>query len=418
MRNFLMGAMILVTTASAAAESVEKVRYGFVGFHATEQFFDIYGQAGSPDIDDTLLPGLQLGYRFNERWSLQGWYEQGGYELEDGPGEGDARTVLLEARRHFPSARLGRFEPYIGISAQDFEVEPDNARANNETLGALGLGVQRGLGERWRLDLGAREAWSFDEERGDGQLYVGVNWLFGDRDTGDSGDTGAGESGDDFAMNVKDSDGDGVPDPLDDCPGTAPDAEVNKAGCATADSDDDGVADAEDQCPDTAAGTEVDEQGCTKRPDTDGDGVADADDQCPNTPEGTEVEASGCEPALFRSTLDVRFHSGSARVRESTIPELAELAKLMRKHTEAELTLEGHTDNVGSAEANRKLSQQRAEAVKQVLVQRFGSEAERITAVGQGETEPVADNDTAEGRAENRRVEAVLQEPGPESAEE
>ena len=412
MRGILIGAMLLLTAAGAVAESTEKVRYGFVGLHATQQFFDIYGDSGSPDIDDTLLPGLQLGYRLNSRWSVQGWYEQGGYELEDSPGEGDARTVLLEARRHFPSIRLAGFEPYVGVSAQDFEVEPDNGRADNETLGALGFGLQRGLGERWRLDVGGRETWSFDEERRDGQLYIGVNWLFGDVDTGDSGASGKRDPGsDEFAMKVKDSDGDGVADPLDDCPGTEAGAEVDDTGCAApTDSDGDGVVDAEDQCPDTAAGIEVNERGCEKRPDTDGDGVADADDQCPNTPAGTEVEATGCEPALFRSALDVRFHSGSARVQESTIPELAELAKLMRKHTEAELTLEGHTDDVGSAEANRRLSQQRAEAVKQVLVQRFGSEADRITAVGKGETEPVADNETEEGRAENRRVEAVLQE--------
>lgn len=107
------------------------------------------------------------------------------------------------------------------------------------------------------------------------------------------------------------------------------------------------------------------------------------------------------------ATQGIYFDSGSDRIRPESTPTLKEIAQMLKEHTDLTLTIEGHTDNVGNAATNQKLSEMRAEAVRQHLVSAYGVDASRLSAKGLGATKPVVGNDTAEGRQTNRRVELV-----------
>jgi OmpA-OmpF porin, OOP family len=104
------------------------------------------------------------------------------------------------------------------------------------------------------------------------------------------------------------------------------------------------------------------------------------------------------------STQGILFDTGSDRIRPESTPTLKEIGEMLRQHADLRLRIEGHTDNVGQAAANQALSEQRAAAVRQHLVSSYGIDAGRLEAVGKGQTEPAASNDTPEGRQNNRRV--------------
>lgn len=172
------------------------------------------------------------------------------------------------------------------------------------------------------------------------------------------------------------------------------------------DTDGDGVSDGSDACPGTPQGTSVDGVGCP--PDTDKDGVLDVLDKCPGTPSGTMVDVEGCPVDKRSVTLDIKFAVGKADLDLKFEPSLAKVADFMKSFPETTVLIEGHTDSVGSAEFNRKLSQRRAEAVRRVLVRRYGVPAKRVTAKGFGAEKPILDNAAPEGRAANRRVVATI----------
>ena len=196
---------------------------------------------------------------------------------------------------------------------------------------------------------------------------------------------------------VGDADGDGVNDDLDKCPGTPTGTAVDANGCEL-DSDGDGVVDRLDKCPGTPAGARVDANGCEL--DADGDGVVDRLDQCPDTPAGDKVDAVGCS---FNLRLRVFFDNDSATIKPESYPDLDRAVQLLQTNDRLNATIEGHTDSNGSDAYNLRLSQRRADAVRQYLVDK-GVNASRLAAVGRGESQPIADNATTEGRAQNRRV--------------
>ncbi|RUR29592.1 OmpA family protein [Vreelandella nanhaiensis] len=174
---------------------------------------------------------------------------------------------------------------------------------------------------------------------------------------------------------------------------------VDAQGCPL-DSDGDGVPDYRDQCPGTPAGVEVDAVGCPL--DSDNDGVPDYRDQCPNTPAGTEVNALGCPDSVVLN--DVNFEFDSAELTANARNILNGVAERLVNNPDVRVSIEGHTDSRGSAEYNKDLSQRRAESVTTYLAQR-GVGANRMRAVGFGEERPIASNETDQGRAQNRRVE-------------
>jgi len=228
-----------------------------------------------------------------------------------------------------------------------------------------------------------------------------------------------------------DSDGDGIMDRTDECPNIAGSKRFN--GCP--DTDGDGIVDKTDKCPDVAGSAKY--RGC---PDTDGDGMTDDIDECPNTPgkranrgcpdtdsDGDGIVNSkdqcpsvagpasngGCPiveisqeaQTVFEEALrGIQFETAKAVIKTSSYPILNNVVRVMQNNPTYKLSIEGHTDSQGNEASNLDLSQRRADAVKLYLVNN-GIDTSRMTTVGYGEAVPVADNNTPEGRALNRRVE-------------
>jgi len=240
----------------------------------------------------------------------------------------------------------------------------------------------------------------------------------------------------DFELYMRDSDGDGVPDRIDECPDTPQGVVVDSVGCPV-DSDGDGVPDYIDKCPDTPKGVVVDSVGCPI--DDDGDGVPNYIDECPDTPEGVVVDSVGCPVdtdgdgipdyldkcpnvpgpksnygcpelkkevrSLFKKAMQgIQFETDKDVIKKSSYPILDKIVEVMKTNPTYMLSIGGHTDDVGSEEYNQVLSEKRAGSVRRYLIE-HGVEESRIASKGYGKTTPIADNTTVEGRALNRRVE-------------
>ena len=166
------------------------------------------------------------------------------------------------------------------------------------------------------------------------------------------------------------------------------------------DRDSDGVVDTIDQCPESEPGAPVTIFGCAH--DTDHDGMPDYRDHCPHS-SGDSIDAWGC-PARMEIPLEgVSFEVDSAKLQKTSRASLDNAVAKLRAYAYFQAEVVGHTDNVGSAAHNRRLSRLRAEAVRDYLVQ-AGIDSSRIIARGYGEARPLADNETEAGRSRNRRV--------------
>jgi outer membrane protein OmpA-like peptidoglycan-associated protein len=202
-----------------------------------------------------------------------------------------------------------------------------------------------------------------------------------------------------------DSDGDGIADKDDACPTEAGLAALK--GCP--DTDGDGVADKDDKCP-TVAGPK-DNAGCPYL-DTDNDGVFDKDDACPTV--AGPASNKGCPEVseeVMKTLNDygkvILFDSGKATFKKGTFTVLESITSILNEYPNSRFQVEGHTDSDGSNELNQTLSENRAAAVKNYLIEK-GVSTDRLRSTGFGETKPMSSNKNAKGKAENRRVEISL----------
>jgi OmpA-OmpF porin, OOP family len=200
-----------------------------------------------------------------------------------------------------------------------------------------------------------------------------------------------------------DNDGDGIVDRLDACPNDA--GPIENRGCPIVDRDGDGVLDPEDRCPDVKGPKAL--AGC---PDTDGDGIADLDDKCPDQfgppPDGCPKKYTLVEVKRERIEIrqQVHFDTAKYRILSASFPLLDQVVQVLSDFPKMRISVEGHTDSVGTDVSNLRLSQQRADAVRDYLMAK-GVGPARLDATGFGPTRPVASNKTAKGRAQNRRTE-------------
>lgn len=205
----------------------------------------------------------------------------------------------------------------------------------------------------------------------------------------------------------KDSDKDGVIDKEDHCPNVP--GEKDNRGCPWEDSDKDGILDKDDKCSDVPGPKE--NKGCPW-PDSDKDGIIDKEDRCPDV-KGT-VKNNGCPEVtdeVIKKLNDyaktILFDTSKSTFQQQTYPVLQAMVAILKEYPSSKFSIEGHTDSDGKDTLNQKLSEDRAAAVKNYLIEN-GVDASRLTSVGYGETKPIASNKTKAGKAQNRRVEVKL----------
>jgi OOP family OmpA-OmpF porin len=200
-----------------------------------------------------------------------------------------------------------------------------------------------------------------------------------------------------------DTDGDGVTDEFDKCPGTPAGTPVDSVGCPLPQDDDgDGVVNENDKCPGTPPGKKVDAVGCEIDGDDDGDGILNSVDQCPNSPAGSRVNNVGCPFDRELLLQGVKFATNSDELLPESLPILENAIATLKRYPEVNIEVAGHTDNRGSDAYNLDLSSRRAASVLKYL--KDGGVTNTITSRGYGESEPIASNDTDDGRQQNRRV--------------
>ncbi|MDX1509625.1 MAG: OmpA family protein [Woeseiaceae bacterium] len=290
-------------------------------------------------------------------------------------------------------ARESILSPYVYAGVGVLEWDPASSPSDRGMMYSLGGGLNLDLFGNTALRLDYRHRWdraTIRERAEDDMLSLGVQIAFG-RKTEPY-----------VAPVVADTDGDGVNDDADACPNTPAGMQVDSYGCQIVmDADGDGVRDADDKCPGTVRGARVDADGCEL--DSDSDGVVDRLDECPGTAPGKQVDVKGCEIKAEIKLPGVNFESNSDRLLPGAERVLADAAATLLMNPTIKVEVAGHTDSDGDASYNIGLSTRRALTVHDYLV-RAGVDESRITVRGYGESQPIADNSTATGKAQNRRV--------------
>jgi len=378
----LLGALLAAPVALADAEQGQWYMTGMVSFMDDDE---------ERGVDDDLVGGLGgIGYALGKNWNIEGYV---GRFVTDGPAEQNHLFGGLDLQLLF--ARESRLTPYLFVGAGYMEVNPKVGSTEQGATYGGGAGLLADIfgssPVALRLEYRYRRDEVFDNALSDHIASLGLHVPFGRQRSVPAPPP---------EPEDPDGDGDGVPDSLDQCPNTPAGVSVDARGCPL-DGDRDGVADHVDDCPNTVAGARVDARGCEL--DSDNDGVVDRLDQCPNTRPGVEVDVNGCEIGEEIDLPGVNFESNSDRLLPGAEQVLNDAAETLRRNPNIRVEVEGHTDSDGAAEYNESLSQRRAETVRDYLVAR-GVAANRLTARGFGETQPVADNSTAAGKAQNRRV--------------
>lgn len=428
----------------------------------------VLGRVDHSTIEQWL--GIQLDYGLNPHFMLgctaaYGWVYSRDPKSSQFDPSGNFKTFLIpmEMTARIVFVNDVRVQPYLafGVGATQWDVRDmtgaeDSFLARGISVKSSkisatlmgGFGFEAFLSENTALNIGFNyhqllkgdedTIGTGDDNRGTVELRAGLNIYFGGyKDTDGDGiedkfdlNPLAPEDFDGFrdedGLPDLDNDKDGILDKKDKAPNKPEDLDGYKDedGIPDPDNDKDGIKDKKDQCPDMAEDYDgfQDKDGCPEL-DNDEDGIPDEKDACPDWPEtyNDYQDEDGCpdkapepeppKPQIIEKEVPVllpgiKFHFGSAEL----IPEASEILlkayQVLRDNPEIVLEIRGYTDSRGSATSNLILSQQRADSVKQFLVNR-GIASDRLRAVGKGENDPIAPNSTLAGRKKNRRIEFV-----------
>jgi OmpA-OmpF porin, OOP family len=330
----ILGLAVAATAPSAVAEIPLTLSAG-----AARWFFN-----SDMELENNYTPWAGAEWAFNDKWAAEFSYAQDDANSKEFRGTSTEVTFANLGLKYYGGSYIGqanRIRPYAALGVGMLSTDPNRPNSDSDDNAAIngGLGVRWMITQRFGASMDARLVYDTDNEDTRTIVYAGLNYYFG---------------------------------------------EVNPPAP-----------------PAPAAPL-----------DSDGDGVTDDMDQCPGTPAGTRVDSKGCPLPVAQVAsikLKVNFAFDSAVVQEQYFTDLGELAKFLKRFEDVDVKIDGHTDSVGAETYNQQLSQRRAQAVVDTLVNQHGIAASRLQAVGYGESEPVASNDTAEGRAENRRVMASLE---------
>lgn len=416
LKRTLLGAVIMAASSPLLAS--EEVDYeSWVG-----GFTEIYyPDSDKPDpmgfLDDGHGFGAEFGFRFEPRWAARiEWsnldLDTQNLNLADLDGDGDRLGVdaLYFLKDDMAYLFAGLKHTTIG---------------DKHNMANLGIGKHWKLSENWRVISEATVYHDFGESFRDLGFKLGLAYTFGGKTASsapkDSDRDGVYDNQDqcpNTPMGTRvdakgchwDKDGDGVANGIDQCPGTPAGTSVDARGCNN-DLDGDGVVNADDKCPNTPKGTAVGAKGCSLQLDSDQDGVLDADDKCANTPLTDKVDENGCsifEQQEVTVSLHVLFDNNSAQINNPDNTQFAEFAAFLARFPDTQATIEGHTSKVGQASYNQSLSEDRAQAVKRLLIENYDVDAPRLNAVGYGETRLLDEGDNEQAHRMNRRIEAKV----------
>lgn len=396
------------------------------------------------DWDAVPAPSLfKLGWFAGDGVRATGTVSFSQVDKVDGVEPGDQFFLALDAGfeydfRYATGMEDGWFAPYLGVGAGYYWLDEEGGISFNPSIG-----FDFYMTENIVLNVQSTYRHSFEDDQNQAfQHLAGIKFVYGGTDSDGDGiydrndecpetpgleefngcpdDDGDGirNSEDDCPQvygpadnnGCPDSDGDGILDKDDECPQEA--GPAYNDGCPDPDTDGDGILDSKDECPNTPG--VASENGCPI-PDRDGDGIRDNEDQCPDVA-GVE-ENNGCPPVptkteqkqLNQYAKTILFETGKSSIKKESEETLEAIMDILEKYPDAKFSIDGHTDSRGSKQLNQRLSDARANAVRDYLVEN-GIEQFRLSATGYGESQPIASNDTAEGRAQNRRVEINLVE--------
>ncbi len=383
--------------------------------------------------DDIVGVQFNVGRIMTEHLDLEGMLGYNDWEgyVDQNVSFPDQSVFDLSVNLLVHANRDWAFSPYLLVGVGYLPVNLKNAGNDNNLSATAGLGFNwRMGGSQFSIRSEARTRIAFDRDArwtGDGNLTdyiisVGLQYNFGKTakistpDADSDGDgvldmwdecpntergTQVGSGGCPLQVREGDADGDRVPDSRDECPNTPVGVPVSPVGCSL-DSDMDGVTTDKDRCPSSRPGANVDIYGCEN--DGDSDGVVDHRDSCPETPLGARVDVYGCEIEDVIHLPGLNFQTGSDLILPGADYVLRDAATTLNNHPDLLIEIAGHTDSIGFGDTNFGLSERRANTVRDFLIS-YGVDESRLTAVGYGESQPIADNDTADGQATNRRVE-------------
>ena len=418
-----------IATAMVAALAVTLLA-GTARAGAPESSWYIAPQVNALWLDDGRLADddagitFALGHTFSANWDAEFAFFGSEHDRAGNNNTLSLQGFALKANRVF--YREGRVNPFIsfGLGRVKSISKPGADDSDLTALGGIGLLVELGGSKddgsamQLRADLGARRGLSDNAAINHPVDYVAglgfqYNWggtparrvvdtdgdgVNDDADKCPGTPAGTAVDGDGCPL-PQDDDHDGVTNDLDKCPGTPAGAKVDANGCEL-DSDSDSISDHRDQCPNTPAGAKVDDKGCEL--DGDGDGVVDSQDKCPDTPKGDRVDAVGCSFKEEIKLPGVVFETGKADLLPESIPVLEGAIATLKRYPELNIEVAGHTDSRGSDALNLSLSSRRAETVLKYL--HDGGVQNALTSRGYGERQPIASNNTDAGRQANRRV--------------
>ncbi|WP_203299401.1 OmpA family protein [Marinobacter sediminum] len=389
MRSCALAAVAATLVSPAMAEDRQATTY--INPFAAFQFFD-----NKRELSETGTFGVGAEYRFTPNWAVEVLFSRANADREGALGSSDFEEIRLDGTYYFAGPEEA-WNPYLSAGAGHADFGNDSAAPrtsgsnHDESRVNVGAGVRYNITDALSLRGDVRKFHGIDDSTFDAQISLGLSLAFVHASPAPA-----------------DADNDGVADSSDQCPGTPAGAKVDRTGCQL-DGDQDGVVDARDACPNTPRGAKVDGRGCEL--DSDNDGVVNSIDECPNTTAGAKVDAKGCEgitKTIETFEIEVQFPLNSAEIGNSYDDEIRRVADFLKANPETIVEIAGHSDSTGAAAYNQKLSQLRAEAVAARLTDALGVNPARVSATGYGEAQPVASNDTAEGRATNRRVEARI----------
>jgi len=413
MKKTLIALSILsAVNYSAAVNAQEENSSAWIGafgeyYHANDGKFDALPQ----DRIDWGY-GVELGKQFTPSFAARLEYTK--IDLEAYPGQKpiDGTRFGVDLM-YFPEE--GPTYLFGGLKRELLDVNYD--------LVNVGLGRHWDLSENWKFVTELAAYHDVDSSFNDYSLKLGVAYTFGNTTTStrtskDSDfdkvadaidrcpNTPSGTMVDSYGCSL-DSDNDGVLNTADKCPNTSASFKVDSFGCAL-DDDKDGVANELDMCANTPKSSKVDKRGCEIMLDDDKDGVKNSLDKCPNSNASDKVDNTGC--AMFAKSTDslnlrVTFGNNSSVISNPNNPEFARFADFMNKYDDVVAKISGHSSAVGEEAYNQWISQQRANAVKTLLVNKYGIDADRLNAVGYGETQLLDTANTAAANAANRRIE-------------